>query len=157
MKNPPVTERVHVRYADLDTYGHVNNAVHLSFFEMARVAYWRRLAADLELETPSSGDLPGVRYVVAETTVLYKAPVFLGDTLHVAASVSAIGDRSYTMDFELRSGESYEGGAVAAEGTTAHVFYDPESGEVRPRPGWFLAAVAALEGRAEESFGRDAL
>lgn len=157
MKTPPVVERVHVRYADLDTYGHVNNAVHLSFFEMARVAYWRRLAEDLGLETPASGDLPGVRYVVAETTVRYKAPVFLGDVLHVAARVRAVGDRSYTMDFELRSGEGFEGGKTVAEATTAHVFYDPESGEVRPRPDWFLAAVAALEGRPEESFAPDRL
>jgi acyl-CoA thioester hydrolase len=56
------------------------------------------------------------------------------------------------MDFELRTGETFEGGPVVAEGFAAHVFFDPETEEVRPRPGWFLPAVANLEGRPEESF-----
>ncbi len=56
------------------------------------------------------------------------------------------------MDFELRTGENFEEGILAAEGSAAHVFYDPEAGEVLPRPDWFLSAVADLEGRSEEDF-----
>ena len=41
------------------------------------------------------------------------------------------------MDCELRAGESYENGVVAAEGTSAQVFYNPEADEVRLRPDWF--------------------
>ncbi|MDQ3861540.1 MAG: thioesterase, partial [Actinomycetota bacterium] len=39
MKKPLVVEKIAVRYQDLDPYGHVNNAVHLQFFEAARIAY----------------------------------------------------------------------------------------------------------------------
>ncbi|MDQ4064092.1 MAG: hypothetical protein M3122_09490, partial [Actinomycetota bacterium] len=66
--------------------------------------------------------------------------------------IRAIGNRSFIMDYELRTGESFESGRIAAEGTGAQVFYDPTAGEVRPRPEWFLAAVAEIEGRPEEFF-----
>ena len=56
------------------------------------------------------------------------------------------------MDFELRTGETFEDGTLVAEGSAAQVFYDPKICEVRPRPEWFLSAVAKLEGRPEESF-----
>ena len=152
MKNPPAVEKLSVRYQDLDPYGHVNNAIHLSFFESARVAYWRALARQLGIEGLEAGDFPGVRYVIAEATVKYKAPIFLDDEIHAAASIRTITNRSYTMDFELRTGESFEEGTLAAEGSAAHVFYDPEASEVRPRPEWFLPAVAELEGRPEKDF-----
>ena len=152
MKNPPAVEKLAVRYQDLDPYGHVNNAVHLGFFESARVAYWRALAHQLGVEGLEAGDFPGVRYVIAEATVRYKAPIFLDDEVYAAARIRTVTNRSYTMDFELRTGKSFEEGTLAAEGSAAHVFYDTETNEVRPRPEWFLPAVAELEGRPEEDF-----
>lgn len=140
-----------IRYKDLDPYGHVNNAVYLEYFESVRLAYWRALAdaigADLE-----SGDISGARYVIAETNVRFKNPIFLVDLLHGAASIRSIGNRSYVMDFELRTGETFEGGTTAAEGFAAHVFFDPKTDQVMPRPDWFLEAVAGLEARSEDSF-----
>lgn len=152
MKNPPVIEQLQIRYQDLDPYGHVNNAIYLAYFEALRIAYWRALADSIGLKELEAGDIPGARYVLAETSVRYKHPIFLDDTLHGAANIPTVGNRSYAMHFELRSGETYEEGALVAEGSAAQVFYDPETGEVKPRPDWFLTAVAALEGRAEESF-----
>lgn len=155
MKNPPAVEKIQVRYQDLDPYGHVNNAVHLSFFETARIAYLEALAEKLGIGPLEAGDLPGVRYVIAEVTVRYRAPIFIGEPLFGAASVRKIGNRSFVMDYELRSGESFEEGRVVAEATSAQVFYDIASGEVRHRPEWFLPTVVALEDRPEESFVQD--
>lgn len=152
LKNPPAIEKLNVRYQDLDPYGHVNNAVHLGFFESARVAYWRELAHRRGIGELEAGDFPGIRYVIAEANVRYKAPIFLEDELHAAASIRTITNRSYTMDFELRTGESFEEGTLVAEGSMAHVFYDTDSNEVQPRPDWFLSTVAELEGRPEEDF-----
>lgn len=150
-----MVEKIQVRYQDLDPYGHVNNAVHMIFFETTRLAYFEALARAAGIGPLESGDLPGVRYVIAEATVRYKAPIFIDEPLFGAASVRTVGSRSFVMDYELRSGESFEGGRVAAEGTSAQVFYDIQSGEVRPRPDWFLSTVAALESRPEESFSSE--
>ena len=152
MKNPAVVEELQVRYQDLGPYDHVNNAVHMTYFETVRVAYYEKLAGNVGLGPLEVGDLPGVRYVIAEATVRYKAPIFLGVPLYGAASIRTIGNRSFVMDYELRAGESYEAGRTVNEGTSTQVFFDVKTGEARPRPEWFLAAVAAIEGRPEESF-----
>ena len=152
LKNPPVLMRIQVRYKDLDPFGHVNNAVYLEYFEEVRLAYWRALADQIGFDDLEAGDIPGARFVIAETTVRFKAPVFLDDTLHGAASIPTIGNRSYAMDFEFRTGETFDGGLLVAEGFAAHVFFDPKTGEVQPRPDWFLPAVAELEGSPEDSF-----
>ncbi|HET7478571.1 MAG TPA: thioesterase family protein [Rubrobacteraceae bacterium] len=151
MKNPPVIERLEIRYQDLDPYGHVNNTIYLVFFETLRMAYFQALARKTGLDLVL-GDIPGARYVVAETSVRFKVPIFLDDTLHGAASIRTVGNRSYGMDFELRTGESFETGTLAAEGSAAQVFFDPVKNAVQSRPDWFLSAVAGLEGRPEESF-----
>ncbi len=152
MKKPLVVEKIAVRYQDLDPYGHVNNAVHLQFFEAARIAYLTALAERAGLGPLKAGDVPGMYYVIAEANVRYKAPIYFEDTLHCSASIRTVGNRSFVIDHELRAGEGYENGRTVAEGTSAQVFYDPKTEEVRPRPQWFLATVAALENRAEESF-----
>ncbi len=152
MKNPPVVEKISVRYQDLDPYGHVNNAVHLEFFEAARISYLEALARIRGLGPLVAGDIPGVKYVIAEATVRYKAPIYFEDALYCTANVCTVGNRSFTIDHELRAGESFETGRLVAEGSSAQVFYDPKTEEVQSRPDWFLSTVARLEGRLEESF-----
>ena len=155
MKNPPAPVQIEIRYGDLDPYGHVNNAVYLEFFEKIRILYWRAIADLVGIDELEAGDVPGARYVIAETTVRYKNPIFFEDNLHGAARMRTVGNRSYTMDFELRTGETFAGGTLAAEGSAAHVFFDPSKSAVQPRPDWFLRAVAKLEGRPEEAFSPD--
>ena len=84
LKNPPVIARISIRYNDLDPYGHVNNAAYLEFFEEIRLAYWRALAGIIGFDELQAGDVPGARYVIAETTVRYTAPILLDDALHGA-------------------------------------------------------------------------
>ena len=152
MKNPAVVEKLQVRYQHLDTYGHVNNAVPPIFFESARMAYFRTLAERLELGPLEAGDILEARYVLAEVKLRYRAPIYLEDTLFCGISVHSVGRRSFTWYYELRAGESYREGRLVAEGSSAQVFLDSKTEEIRPRSEWFLPAVAELEGRSEESF-----
>ena len=48
MSDPvPVQMPIQIRWRDLDALGHVNNAVYLTYFELARLAYIRAvLGAD---------------------------------------------------------------------------------------------------------------
>ena len=34
---------ISIRFADIDAFGHVNNAIYLTYFEMARSAYWNEI------------------------------------------------------------------------------------------------------------------
>ena len=64
----------------------------------------------------------------------------------------SISGRSFVCHYELHAGEDYASGRLVAEGSSAQVFFDPETGEALLRPEWFLAAIAELEDCSEESF-----
>src|SRR3712207_4456760 len=67
VKNLPAVTRLEIRYQDPDPYGHVNNAVYLEFFESIHFAYWRAQAALVGINELEAMDVPGARYVIAET------------------------------------------------------------------------------------------
>ena len=85
----PAVVAVDVRYRDLDTFNHVNNAVYLTYFEQARVRYFRSLGW-------RSND---ASVVVARSEVNYRKPIFLGDD-H-AGVVRAPSERAKVPDPRL--------------------------------------------------------
>jgi acyl-CoA thioester hydrolase len=74
----------YVRWDDLDAFGHVNNAVYLTYAQEARFAW--------------SGIL---EMVVARAEVDFIAPIYDGDTF-LELWVSAIGNSSFTMTYEIK-------------------------------------------------------
>ena len=121
-----------VRYRDLDTWGHVNNAVYVSYLEHARVSY---------LDDVLDADLDDNSMVVANLTIDYKRPVTLRDEVTVAIRVSHLGTSSHTMEYELRSN-----GEVAATAETTQVMLDAETGKPRPIDDETRETVARFEG-----------
>jgi len=76
----------YVSWVDLDAFGNVNNAVYLTYAQEARFAW--------------SGIL---EMVVARAEVDFIAPIYDGDTfLDIELWVSAIGNSSFTMTYELK-------------------------------------------------------
>ena len=69
-----MAQKIQIRIADLDFYGHVSNAVYLNFFESVHVTYFRVLSESLELKPLEARDLREYSYVIAVATVRYKAP-----------------------------------------------------------------------------------
>ncbi len=57
----PVRVPIQIRWRDLDALGHVNNAVYLTYFELARLAYIRALlgeGAQIDRRTHAAGRFP---------------------------------------------------------------------------------------------------
>lgn len=132
----PFTTPVTVRFRDLDSFGHVNTAVHASYIEEARLEYFAQL---LDV------DLGAVGTVVASLSVDYRRPIERGDELVVETRVSEIGTTSLTLDHELRID-----GEVASTATVVLVHYDYEANEPVPVPKAWRSAIADFEGHATE-------
>jgi acyl-CoA thioester hydrolase len=122
-----------VRYRDLDSLGHVNNAVYVTYLEQARVEYIREVFAS----TPLS---PG--FVVAHVSVDYERPVELDDDIVVALGVTDIGRTSITMGYEIRAD-----GQLAATAETVIVALDDGSRRPRPIPDAWRERIATHENR----------
>jgi acyl-CoA thioester hydrolase len=82
----------HVRFSDVDVYGHVNNVKYFEYYQEARIAFVLALS-DGELLTESS-----LRQVVAGVDVDYKRPIlFRAEPYVVETWVTRIGTSSYDM------------------------------------------------------------
>jgi acyl-CoA thioester hydrolase len=113
---------VEVRFRDCDAMGHVNNAVYLTYLELARFAYWK--AADI-------GRLAGdVSYIIARVEIDFRSPATTGDVLDVAIAVTRLGRASFSMAYEIRNPE----GRLAAAAKSVQVAYDYDAGKTVPLP-----------------------
>ncbi len=127
----PFTMPITVAFRDLDMLGHVNNAVYLSYFESARIAYGLHLVGAL--------DVARLSFIVAEATVTYLRQAGYGDELEAGARVSRIGTKSFTMEYGLRDRRS---GELVARGSTVLVWFDYAANRSMPVTEAFRAAVA---------------
>jgi YbgC/YbaW family acyl-CoA thioester hydrolase len=85
------TYECHVRFSDVDVYGHVNNVKYFEYYQEARIAFLRALT---ESEHESS-----LRQVVARIDVDYKRPIlFRPEPYLVESWVTGIGTSSYGLD-----------------------------------------------------------
>jgi acyl-CoA thioester hydrolase len=132
MESFPVCLPIQVRFSDLDTLGHVNNAAYLSYLELARIAYFQRILP---------GWLQGGHFVLARVEVDYKTPLFLEDRVEVLARALKLGRSSFTMEYRvLKNGEE------AARALSVQVYL--EGGRPTPIPEALRRAMGALEGGA---------
>ena len=90
--------KAHVRWDDLDGFGHVNNASYLTYIQEARAnfTWYSRKEAGLE---PVFSDM-----VVGRAEVDFIVPIYEGGfDLDVAIWVAKIGNSSFDLVYELSS------------------------------------------------------
>lgn len=129
-----------VRFADVDMFGHVNNAAYLTYVESARVAYYGHLTG---LTDPREFDM-----TVARAEVDFLKPAFYGQTLHVFTRAGRIGNKSWTLEHEIRDSETAE---VVARGSTVNVHFDHVTQRSKPLPPEIINLIERHEGRSLRS------
>ena len=108
---------VHVRFSDVDVYGHVNNVKYFEYFMEARILLTARLWKGLVEE-----GMP-VRMVTARTDVDYKVPILFRPEPYDAWSwLTHVGERSMVIASEIVDGDR-----LLARARVAMVFVDPET------------------------------
>lgn len=108
-----------IRFADLDSLNHVNNANYLTYMELARINYLEEVLA-LKMDEPYS-------VILAKATVEYRRPIHLGDDIKIYTRCSRIGTKSFDLEYELRKIDTNGGQLVMAVGHTVMVAYNYES------------------------------
>ena len=87
-----LTVDIPVRFRDTDGMGHVNNAVYLTYLEIARERYWR--------ECFGLADYRKVDLIVARIEIDFRSPATVGETIVVGIRASAIGRKSFDFTYE---------------------------------------------------------
>lgn len=126
---------IEVRFRDLDALGHVNNAVYITYFEIARTHYWRELFGINSYEQYG--------FLVVRTECDYRSPAHFGETLLVGTRVSELRNSSFVIEHGVTE---KHGGRLVAEGKTVQVCYDPQQKKSIPIPPLVRQTISEFEG-----------
>src|SRR5438132_13427543 len=129
------TTDIQMRFRDIDGMGHVNNAVYLSYVELARTQFYMHQANKRTLDE--------IDFLLAHVEIDFEAQATWGDQLQVAVWPSKIGNSSFTLSYEVKEKRS---GRILARAKSVLVSYDYEKRKSKPIPNDFRTLLqAALE------------
>ena len=104
--------KIQIRFSDLDVLGHVNNSVYLSYFEMARVHYFKELVGE-------NWDWRKLGFVIAKNEVEYLKSVLIEHEPLIYVYTENIGAKSFALEYELIVNNE-----VYAKGKSVQVCFD---------------------------------
>lgn len=107
---------IQIRFKDIDALNHVNNANHVSYFELARVKYFDDVV-NQEVNWSEQG------IILAKIVVDYKAPILFKDNIFVYTKCIRLGNKSFDLVYSLvRVKEEKE--TELATGSSVQVCFD---------------------------------
>lgn len=125
------------RFRDTDAMGHINNAVYITYLEVARQEYWRVFKDDENYRV--------VPFILARVEVDFRSEALMHETLELCIRCSFIGGKSFGFDYEIREQKTQR---LVVKATSVQVFYDYAAKASIPCPPEMRARFEAFEGRA---------
>lgn len=101
-----------VMFRDIDTFGHVNNAVYFTYFEHARTLLW------LELTGGSSSR--DISFIVARAECDFRQQLGM-EPIDICVRIGEMRSTSFDFDYEIRKSN---GRQIAAVGKVVVVLFD---------------------------------
>ena len=132
-----------IRFSDVDQFGHVNNSVYFSLYDLAKTTYFKDVFGMSEW-----GELV---VVVANINANFFQPVFFSDEVEIATAAVHLGNKSFTL---LQRAVATNTGEVKCECRTIMVMYDLLTKEPMPIPQAYKDAVCQYEGKTPEELAK---
>jgi acyl-CoA thioester hydrolase len=115
---------IHIRFSDMDAFGHVNNAVYLTYFEIARGNFWRNII---------KWDWNEMGIILGRSEIDYKKPITLDDNIACYVRTSRVGNSSFDVEYILvRIKDDKE--EICTTGKTVCISYNYNEGKSSPIP-----------------------
>ena len=137
---------IEVRFRDTDAMGHVNNAVYMTYFELARAGYYQAVTGRV-FETLAETDRS---MIMAHARVEYRAPAYFGETLVVVCRASWLGSSSFAIEYRLTAADDspHGPGRLIADGESIQVAFDYAAGRPMRLDPALIRQLEAYEGHA---------
>ncbi len=116
--------------------GHINNAVYITYLEIARQEYWLAMDGD--------PDYRRVPFILARVECDFRSEALMSEMLEIGIRLDAIGTKSFSFVYQIRESAS---GRLVVEARTVQVCYDYAAKHSIPVPDALRRAVEAFEGR----------
>lgn len=86
--------KIQLRFADMDSLGHVNNANYLTYIELARCNYLNEV-----LGIPV--DFSDLSVILAKAELNFLKPVKFGDEIVIQCGCTRIGNKSFDLSYHI--------------------------------------------------------
>ncbi len=127
---------IQLRFNDVDKYGHVNNTVYFSFYDLGKSEYLKTIRPELDEEQE------GVVIVHIETDFL--AQIKASEPIAVETATTAIGTKSFDL---VQRAVNTATGEVKCICRSVLVAFDVKLGQSKPLDEAWIEAICRFEGR----------
>ena len=131
-----VVHPIRPRFRDTDAMGHINNAVYVTYLEVARQVYWETL--------DHVDDYRRVPFILAHVTIDFRSEALVKEALEIGIRCEWIGGKSFAYAYQIWEQASER---LVVEATTVQVCYDYATKTSMPMPEELRRKLEALEGR----------
>lgn len=128
---------IRVRFSETDMYGHMNNTVSFTYFEQARIDYFRHLG--LLMPAATDDKVRGIP-IVADLQCDYRKQVYFDDVLRIYTKVANVGNSSMDIHYLAKN----QNDEICFTGRGTIVQMDPQTGKSVPLLDEEKARLAAL-------------
>jgi acyl-CoA thioester hydrolase len=125
--------QIQIRFADIDSMGHVNNSVYLSYFEFTRVYYFNEILG-------KNWDWVSKGIILAHTELSFIKPIELNDEAFIEMEIGKIGTKSFTFHYTIRVD-----GEPTTKGSSTLVAFNTKLQESIAIPSEMKASFKALK------------
>jgi len=126
-----------LRFSDVDRFGHVNNSVYFSLFDMCKTHYFN--------DVVGTDIFDRVAPVVVHIEANFITPVYFPDEIVIQTSITRIGNKSFTLFQRALNDRTHE---VKCECETVMVMMDTQVNVSVNVPDDFRTAVETYESNA---------
>ena len=132
-----------LRWSDVDQFGHVNNNVYFSLYDMCKTRYF--------LDVAGEDIFQRITIVVANINANFIAPIYYPDEIVIQTTMEKIGRKSFTLLQRAVNARTRE---VKCECRTTLVMYDLLTKEPTPIPEHYKNAICQYEGKTLEELAK---
>lgn len=127
---------IQLRFNDVDKFGHVNNTVYFSFYDLGKTEYFASVCPHTDWEKDG--------IVVVHIEADFLAQIFSSDRIAVQTAVTEIGTKSFKLAQRVINMDTQEVKCVC---TSVMVTFDLTRREAKPIEEEWIEAICKYEGK----------
>lgn len=127
---------IQLRFNDVDKFGHVNNTVYFSFYDLGKTEYFASVCPQVDWSKDG--------IVVVHIEANFLAQIYSTDHIAVQTAVTEIGNKSFSLSQRVVDTKTNEVKCVC---TSIMVTFDLENHVSKPLEPEWIEAICAYEGK----------
>lgn len=130
------TAPIQLRFNDIDQFGHVNNSIYFSFYDLGKTEYFSTVIPEMDWR----------RYgiVIVHVEVDFLAQIFGNEPISVQTAITEIGNKSFKLSQRVIHNDTEEVKCICE---STMVAFDLVKRESIPVPDEWIEAICKFEGR----------